>query len=119
MTNIQINERIGKILGYYTRKASVDGVTQYSPVQWMKDGHFQWLPDFSSSLDACAEFENTLDVTESTEYAVQLRRIVTRNTEDADKHQDTLRIPDGRYYCATPIERCEAWLSFKGQWDEN
>ena len=143
MTNQEINERIAAITGYHDKvglkkrglwyRPGACGYTNceceagrftleeakkreyllYEPVTI----HRFKTPNYAESLDACRAFESTLDITESTEYAVQLRRIVTRNTEDADKHPDTLRIPDGRYYCATPIERCEAWLSLEGQWE--
>lgn len=74
-------------------------------------------PNYAESLDACRGFESTFDPNDSSEYAVQLRRIVTWNAKDIEKHPDTGYVPDGRYYCATPIERCEAFLRMKGQWE--
>lgn len=110
MTNEQINERISKLCGWIP--------TTNGGICWDSNGNaIITYPNYAESLDMCCDFERTLDVTESTEYAVQLRRIVTRNAESEDKHPDTMRIPDGRYYCAKPIERCEGWLSLKGQWE--
>lgn len=143
MTNQEINERIASIAGFHDKfglkkrglwyRPNAFGYTnreeeagRYTIAEAHEHAHPDGepvtihkfsTPNYAESLDACRAFERTLDVTESTEYAVQLRRIVTRNAESEDKHPDTMRIPDGRYYCATPLERCEAFLRIKGQWE--
>lgn len=72
-------------------------------------------PNYAESLDACRLFELTLDPIELTEYAVILRRIVTKNAKDHEVHPNTGYVPDGRYYCATARERCGAFLQLKGE----
>jgi len=123
VTNQEINERVAKLCGWV---ASVETIEHNIGYQWTENRKVWSFPgrgrhlrptNYAESLDACRSFERTLDTTESTEYAVHLRRIVTRNTTDADKHPDTGYVPDGRYYCAAPIERCEAFLRLKGQWE--
>ena len=144
MTNQEINERIAAITGFhnavglkkrgfwyrpnacgYTSRENEAGrytIEEAQEHEYLIGDqpvtiHKFSTPNYNESLDACRSFERTLNTIESTEYAVHLRRIVTRNTTDADKHPDTGYVPDGRYYCAAPIERCEAFLRLKGQWE--
>jgi len=120
MTTEQINERIALLCGWQKlAPMGSSGVVQWVDPSGINTG---WqTPDYYTSLDACRAFEDNFNELELTEYAVHLRRIVTRNVErdNEPKNPDTLRIPDGRYYCAKSHERCEAVLSMKGQWDEN
>lgn len=127
MTNQEINERVAKLCGWRAVECKEAGLWHLEHPDGrvigfgcgLSEDHAKKCvtPDYAESLDACRSFERTLDTIESTEYAVHLRRIVTRNTTDADKHPDTGYVPDGRYYCAAPIERCEAFLRLKGQWE--
>jgi hypothetical protein len=60
-------------------------------------------PDCHGSLDACAEFERTLDRIQRREYVRQLYHI-TENDFGA--------------HCATAAQRCEAYLRMKELWNE-
>ena len=88
----KVNERVG---GKTIAWRNPQGVC-YEP-SW------QHLPNYYASLDACAEFERTLDKIQRREYVRQLYHI-TENDFGA--------------HCATPEQRCEAFLRIKGLWVE-
>jgi len=122
-----INEQIARMCGWEAEER--DGCWRLAnkhSVRGDKEGISEahawrfFCPDYCNSLDACREFEDKFDALELAEYAIHLRRIVTRNVErDSEpKNPDTYRIPDGRYYCATPHERCEALCSMRGVWHD-
>lgn len=112
MTNQEINERVAKLCGW-TRQSityvSYDGNDErfeYKRMKWLsKDNWVQdSIPNYTESLDACREFESFKTGEEWSEYIDTL-------TEICDVYNDPI--------VATPLQRCEAFLRLKGQWDEN
>lgn len=100
MTPQEINERIAKLCGWKQ---------PYSKF-WTKGGDVETRPpDYCHSLDACREFETEID---AKEWSDALLRVIQ------DK-RSMLSAIDARYCTATatPIERCEAFLRMKGQWE--
>ena len=66
------------------------------------------LPDYHSSLDACAEFEATMDKQEQSDYICALGGLCQEPDLD-----------DWAGVCfATAPQRCEAYLKLKGLWKE-
>lgn len=122
MTNQEINERVAKLCGW-ERKPFVYGTMddndepiQQEALAWYKDGHgfrcFQ--KNYADSLDACREFEDSItgdevglyehfigEITQS--YALALRRSFV------GERMKLIR--------STPLQRCEAFLQLKGQWE--
>ena len=79
--------------GYFTPKAASD-----RRKRWPSSAYVTVIPNYPASLDACAEMEKALDSIEGgwslyTEY-----------------------LEGG--ICATPLQRCEAFLRVKGKWKE-
>ena len=68
----------------------------------------QSVPNYTESLDACREFEKDVDLT----YFFNLAKIVGVNTEAAIlNRRDILAMLN-----ATPLQRNEAFLRWKGEW---
>ncbi len=143
MTNDQINAAVRNLIGtpkfVGLKKRGLwyrPGASGYTPCE-SEAGRFTWeearkheyphdVPvtihefspkDYASSLDACREFEDTLNPLEMTKYATTLRGLVIRDIVDERLlDPSTGRVPAGRFYCATPLQRCEAFCSIKGVW---
>ena len=92
MTNQKINERVAFLCGWFYH------------VEWYKEGIESPCnpPNYAESLDACREFENFKTGEEWREYIDTL-------TEICDVYNDPI--------VATPLQRCEAFLRLKGQWE--
>lgn len=108
MTNQEINERVAKLCGW-TIKTNTGLFFDSSDKPHIS------LPNYAESLDACRAFEELIK--NSTEYYM---RDYIINLEDASKARGSGW--DWRSFqltTATPLERCEAFLRLKGQWDEN
>lgn len=142
MTDHETNEKIAELIGFHNTVGLMKRYLWYRPdargytanesdagrytLEEAKDHEYLLgeepvtihkfsTPKFNESLDACRLFELTLDPVELSDYGARLRWIVTHTTEVKDRHPDTGRIPDGRYYCATARERCDAFLQLKGE----
>lgn len=84
------------------------------------DGRLGWLvrvkiPNYCADLNACADFERTLNSTELTLYHGRIPEIVLRDWRASPVDQ-----PRGFSYpqSATALQRCEAYLRVKGLWVE-
>lgn len=79
-------------------------------------------PDYCNDLNACADFERTLESVEWTDYTMAIRRIIQRDCNKPECYlPETDRsqlISDFWFYCATALRRCEAYLKVKGLWVE-
>jgi len=67
---------------------------------------------FTTSLDACAEFEGKMDDVAEENYTIQLNRLIQRDNPNR-------RGPGVIMFLmatATPLQRCEAYLRMKGKW---
>ena len=97
MTNKEINDAVFRSLGW-----SIVEDSPYKGCNWNRGAAYTAKPpNYAESLDACAEFERTLDRIQRREYVRQLYDI-TENDFGA--------------HCATPAQRCEAFLRVKGKW---
>lgn len=115
MTNQEINERIARLCGW--ERKLVFG-KHAVVVKWVDPSGVNTgfnPPNYAESLDACRAFEELIK--NSTEYDM---RDYIINLEDASKARGSGW--DWRSFqltTATPLQRCEAFLRLKGQWDEN
>jgi len=98
MTNQQINERIAKLCGWEKTEKG----------WWTKrdEDYHPEPPQYTSSRDACIEFE-----------------LFTTNAElnaYGDALIDVIKCDIDSYYpiVSAARDRCEAFLRMKGQWDE-
>lgn len=108
MTNEQINERIAKLCGW---KVSSNNEVWRSPdSKTIQNGP----PSYHSSLDACREFESKLTGDDRSLYMDILYLFISDPGEDfTDSDFDN----KWAMFNSTPIQRCEAFLLMKGQWD--
>lgn len=108
MTNKEINKKVAALCGWRP--------TTVGDLCWDSNGNAIIIyPNYAGSLDMCREFEGLIK--KSTEYDM---RDYIINLEDASKARGSGW--DWRSFqltTATPLERCEAFLRLKGQWDEN
>ena len=99
MSNDEINIAVETALGFTVCLSDLQ-----SGLDVVNDGDYRRpVRCYAESLDACAEFERTLDRIRRREYVRQLYHI-TENDFGA--------------LCATPAQRCEAFLCMKGMWKE-
>lgn len=114
MTDQQINIAIAESLGAKQEKYSLYG----DEPTWVFKKYFCALvdlPRYTTSLDACAEFEATLTRDEQYHYDCYLfKQCVPMDRGDVFD-------PDSAFLCitATPRQRCEAYLRTKGLWQED
>ena len=124
MTDQQINIAIAESLGWHSKSGANGGV------KWVdKDGigrnggglygygyndelKLSHLPDYTSDLNACHEFENVLDLQACGEYARWLRDVVLVETKLPWDYGSFAHIH------ATARQRCEAYLKTIGKWIE-
>ena len=95
MTNQEINERVAKLCGW-TIKTNTGLFFDSS------DKPHVDLPNYAESLDACSSFE---DFSTGEEWDIYLDNL----NEICDGENDPV--------VATPLQRCEAFLRMKGQWE--
>lgn len=109
MTNQEINERIAKVLGW-KRREHCKGYYRDD-----YEGYLLELPNYAGSLDACREFEGTIGRLALEYYAENLAVAVWGSAVG-----NTLSyLGASQLITATALQRCEAFLRMKGQWDEN
>jgi len=104
--------KIANLLGYTLQTGPIDGVRQFTASQWM-DKHGSaviWLPNFSQSVDACREFEETLSDVEKAQYtnAILCATVWSRGWPVVD-HE----IRSALTFADAPT-RCAAFLRVKG-----
>lgn len=94
MTPKEINMAIAQLLGWQLK----NGTWIHHSGEWDYE-----LPDFFNSLDACAQFEQTLNYNQMNEYQnLHLADIIGKSTSWIST--------------ATPPQRCEAFLKLHGKW---
>ena len=94
MTNEQINERISKLCGWIP--------TTNGGICWDSNGNaIITYPNYAESLDACRLFEREYTFGEEEEVF--------------DGMLERLGVIDAIF--STPLQRCEAFLRLKGQWE--
>jgi hypothetical protein len=76
----------------------------------MDDDCFRFVPNYPSSLDACAEFEKGLTDMQWVRYLQELASVV--------KLPKQAEIQIRQYVHATAPQRCEAFLRVNGAWEE-
>lgn len=97
MTNQEINERVAKLCEWYREIDAGGNVT------WCKHGKYMAMPpNYAESLDECSLFE---DFSTGDEWDIYLDNL----NEICDGENDPV--------VATPLQRCEAFLRLKGQWE--
>ena len=141
MTNQEINERIAAITGFHDKvglkkrglwyRPEACGYTNceceagrftleeakkreyllYEPVTI----HRFKTPNYAESLDACKEFEGAIGKQALEYYAENLAVAVWGSA--IGNTMSYLGV--AQLITATPLQRCEAFLRLKGQWDEN
>ena len=112
MTPESVNQAIAESLGWRqspigdTRK--LGWVNPEDRAQVSRPAHE--LPNFFSSLDACASFEKTLNRLDQLQYETMLKQAV----------QGVSDFPpiDFELITATAPQRCEAFLKVRGLWEE-
>ena len=106
MTPEEINIAIAKSLGWHGNIKNIDDVVFGRPSN--TTDRYIPIPDYHSSLDACAEFEATMDKQEQSDYICALGGLCQEPDLD-----------DWAGVCfATAPQRCEAYLKLKGLWKE-
>lgn len=95
-----------------------DCKTWWPPVEDFRAHDFSFPPDYTSSLDACAEFERTLDSREMERYTSWLCLWITGGTAVPDILLPMTKI--GNIACATSEQRCEAFCRLRkiGPWKD-
>lgn len=127
MTDEQINIAIAESLGWHSKSGANGGV------KWVdKDGigrnggglygygyndelKLSHLPDYTSDLNVCHEFEKTLDDKQLARYAQQIIGSARREMNIPD-HESHYPVPF--IISATARQRCEAYLRTIGKWIE-
>lgn len=98
MTDEQINERIALLCGWKHHHMR-PSETERHQKKWR---YLSDLPNYAADLNACHEFEKTLDhINEWFYYEKALAEIT-----------------DGYIFHATARQRCEAFLRVHNQWEE-
>lgn len=72
-------------------------------------------PNYSESLDACREFESKLTGDDRSMYMDFIYLHIVRTNNEAVMGFEN----QWAMFNAPPLQRCEAFLRMKGQWDEN
>lgn len=108
--NESINGVIAELIGWRNVGKMSEGVM----VGDHPKSHTRWeIPNFMESLDACAQFESSLDASSRRDYAKQLRNVASARG-NAMMKAGLIVDPDGlsdfHFYCAIPPWRCEAFL---------
>lgn len=139
MTNEEIRIAVAELCGYTWSKPhfghdSIWHVTPISPGQddlwnddsskWAGEPHdvqqeIQLLPNYPESLDACREFENKLNTEQFYAYWDILYAMISPINLVIEKQKQKVRWK-GQVECAraTPLQRCEAFLSLHNKWKD-
>lgn len=117
MTNEEIRIAVAEEMGWQDVTVCHDCVIGLPPgftEDQCPEGADEFVPDYPNSLDACAEFEDSLTYAknERARYHDALNRICARDNE---------KLPPSQCrgtYRATARQRCEAFLRMRGKWKE-
>ena len=109
MTDQQINIAIAESLGWKLLANN----------RWTKPcGIYADLPDYTSDLNACHEFERMLTIKQSSDYVWNLNHYhPTATIHDFDDLTE-MRTEAFKIVNATARQRCEAYLRTLGKWIE-
>lgn len=119
MTNQEINERVAKLCGWV---ASVETIEHNIGYQWTEKrtcwsfpgrGRHLRPPNYAESLDACREFESKLTGDDRSLYMDYIYLIIIQSNNNAVIGFEN----QWAMWNATPLQRCEAFLRLKGQWE--
>lgn len=111
MTNQEINERVAKLCGW---EKCICGDENCGA--WFSNvGNEPSLgvPNYTKSLDACGEFEEMVEMSSDQEiqnYVMDLE--AAAKATGSGWNWRAFRLAR-----ATPLQRCEAFLRLKGQWE--
>jgi len=110
MTPEQINVAVAEALGW--KKITCGGI-----ICWETPSGNPRIPNFYSSLDACAEMERTLNGSSDDEESERTKYgdILTWVVYETDSPNAVYTVD---LATATAPQRCEAFLRVKGKWKE-
>lgn len=108
MTDQQINIAIAESLGFTNCETFINLKSIWAE----KNGIDQVIPNYTSDLNACHEFEKTLDDELDLDYSQNLES-VTGTRWGANNSYDM-----SKYRSSTARQRCEAYLRTIGKWIE-
>jgi hypothetical protein len=117
MTDEQINIAIAESLGWTNCRLAIKGAgggTRYPTAHGIPPNrkYEASCPNYTSDLNACHEFEKTLDDDLDLDYSENLES-VTGTRWGANNSYDM-----SKYRSATARQRCEAYLKTIGKWEE-
>jgi len=119
MTNLEINSRIATLCGWILMPPrGIFKILYQSPTGRIEPEP----PQYTDSLDACCEFENSMTSEEYSKYRVHLFTASAGANSDVFESMKGVSVPmhfsRGRaFHNATPLQRCEAFLRLKNQWE--
>ena len=123
MTNQEINERIAKLCGWFPVEDTESALWHLSNMDGRTIGYRSALsedhawkvltPDYAESLDACREFETAITGDDRSLYMDHIYLNVIRSNNEAVMGFEN----QWAMFNATPLQRCEAFLRMKGQWE--
>lgn len=119
MTSTQINIEIAQLMGWKDvfEQRNYDGSILVGEVRGLKEGgsHYQVVPDYANSLDACHDFEK-----DAPDKYWRLLFLITNDDScylTATWEQCSIHKSKAiRLAKATPPQRCEAFLRLHGKW---
>lgn len=109
MTPDEINAEVAKLCGIELIPCTC------TAWPWKDKSTGRHSPDFYHSRDACAEFETALDDEEHRDYRLALGRIIVGFD---DGLFEMTPAQARQWFCATPAQRCEAFLRLNDKWRE-
>lgn len=108
MNNQEINKRIALLCGWEKQILTHGFWKNPNSVSGFID-----VPNYTKSLDCCREFESKLTSDDRSMYMDFIYlHIVRTNNEAVMGFENQWAI-----FNATPLQRCEAFLRMKGQWE--
>lgn len=123
MTNQEINDRVAMLCGWFPVEDTESGLWHLSNMDGRKIGYRSGLsedhawrvltPNYAESLDACREFSDKMSNDDHLRFQDELVCILPVATCSFDEMGYDRRL----VIDATPIQRCEAFLRLKGQWE--
>lgn len=120
MTTDQIRIAVVECLGWVKvdpPKIGTWGTTAHDK-NW---SYLHQLPNYPASLDACAEFEKTIQQAGlEDKYIYELLKVcfVQRGTITIEDYENGVGWDHEEWFFATALQRCEAYLRVKGKWEE-
>lgn len=101
------NKLIAELMGWIKDDPTVEDFIWLGPKGEVQNGP----PQYSSDLNACAEFEREMTKIQQWNYPMNLRRVVMDEMDtEENSHPDTGILPDFFFYSATAPQRCLAFI---------